>query len=517
MKILRLLAALVLLAGCGPTDELARAAERMTAIESGRPFTVPAQVLTAHTGAPYDLRAGTSGRFTLLFFGYTYCPDICPIQMAMANAAVELLSDEERERVVTLFVTMDPQRDSVERLAAWLTGMRSSAVGLRTTTSELDALLGAMGFVMPPMTARQPVPGGTGDGYLVPHPTSLFLITPDGMGRFQYPHDRGTPADIATDLRTLMALEWASATRVDGEATGVTVDDVRIGESVNGRSAGVYARIDNAGAGRRSRRPRLAGGGARLAAPDEHGGRNDVDGADDVVSGGRGEFLRAPSGRSARHARGPSGPTRRRRLRRGDLPLRVGRGGDGPCPGPGPPRPARPLTGGGAEVGDGHPVPALDPDVEDARTPDGRLLRAVSFIERPLDEVFDFFARAENLQEITPPALDFSIVTPLPIEMREGTRIDYRLRLSGIPFGWQTEITEWDPPYAFTDEQLRGPYRTWIHRHTFEPLGSRVRMVDEVRWRLPLEPVGSVALPFVRRRLRSIFTYRAHRLDQIFR
>lgn len=193
---------------CGPTDDLARAARRMTAIESGRPFTVPAQTLTAHTGEPFDLREGTSGRFALLFFGYTYCPDICPIQVATANAALEQLTEEERARVVSVFVTMDPQRDSVERLAAWLGGMRSSAVGLRGTTSELETLLEAMGFVMPPMTSRQPIPGGTAEDYLVPHPTSLFLITPDGMGRFQYPYDRGTPSEIADDLRTLMELSW---------------------------------------------------------------------------------------------------------------------------------------------------------------------------------------------------------------------------------------------------------------------------------------------------------------------
>ncbi len=160
--------------------------------------------------------------------------------------------------------------------------------------------------------------------------------------------------------------------------------------------------------------------------------------------------------------------------------------------------------------------PSIDPDVPSARNSRGRLLRAVALVPRPLEEVFDFFSRAENLQIITPPELDFRIVTPLPIEMAAGTLIDYRLRLQGIRFGWRTEITEWEPPRAFTDEQLRGPYRTWIHRHTFEPVDGGVRMIDEVRWRLPLEPLGAIALPLVRRRLERIFTYRATRLDAIF-
>ena len=208
MKILRILALTFLVAGCGPTDDLSKVARTMTAIESGRPFTVPAQTLMSHTGQPFDLRSETAGRFTLLFFGYTYCPDICPIQVATANAALQGLTEEERARVVQIFVTMDPQRDSVERLAEWLGAMRSPAVGLRGSTSELEALLGSMGFVMPPMSTRQQLPGGTPDDYLVPHPTSLFLITPDGLGRFQYPYDRGTPQQIADDLQRLMALEW---------------------------------------------------------------------------------------------------------------------------------------------------------------------------------------------------------------------------------------------------------------------------------------------------------------------
>jgi ligand-binding SRPBCC domain-containing protein len=144
------------------------------------------------------------------------------------------------------------------------------------------------------------------------------------------------------------------------------------------------------------------------------------------------------------------------------------------------------------------------------------LLRTTARIERPIDEAFDFFAAAENLERITPPSLRFRIVTPVPVEMRVGTLIDYRLRLNGIPFGWRTEITEWDPPHAFTDTQLSGPYHTWIHRHTFAADGDATVMVDEVRHRLPLWPLGDLALPIVRHQLRGIFTFRARALDGIF-
>lgn len=198
----------LLASACGPDTALERAALRMTAAESASPFTVPDYAMTDHTGESYNLREKTGGDFVLLFFGYTYCPDVCPITMATANAAIERLVPEERERVELLFVTMDPRRDSVERLAEWLGAMGSPAVGLRGSTVELDGLLTSMGFVMPPSTSRKPLPGGGPDDYLVAHPSSLFLITPDGLGRFLYGYGRGTPDEIAQDLRILMELDW---------------------------------------------------------------------------------------------------------------------------------------------------------------------------------------------------------------------------------------------------------------------------------------------------------------------
>ncbi|HSG08031.1 MAG TPA: SRPBCC family protein [Longimicrobiales bacterium] len=144
-----------------------------------------------------------------------------------------------------------------------------------------------------------------------------------------------------------------------------------------------------------------------------------------------------------------------------------------------------------------------------------RLLRAEAFIPLPRDEVFPFFAAAENLERITPPELRFRIVTPLPVEMREGTLIDYRLSLDGIPFGWRTRITEWDPPVAFTDTQLKGPYHTWIHRHTFEEADGGTLMRDEVRWRVPFWPLGAVAMPVVRAKVARIFRHRQETLGAL--
>lgn len=129
----------------------------------------------------------------------------------------------------------------------------------------------------------------------------------------------------------------------------------------------------------------------------------------------------------------------------------------------------------------------------------------------PLERAFDFFARARNLETITPPWLGFGMLTPEPIEMCEGALIDYRLRLHGVPVRWRTRIEAWEPPRRFVDRQLRGPYALWEHTHTFEPDGTEaVVMEDRVRYALPFGPLGRVAhVAFVRRDLQRIFDYRA--------
>ena len=100
-------------------------------------------------------------------------------------------------------------------------------------------------------------------------------------------------------------------------------------------------------------------------------------------------------------------------------------------------------------------------------------------------------------------------LTPTPIDIGEGTIIDYRLRLFGVPFNWRTRIVQWQPNARFIDEQVSGPYRSWRHAHTFAECEEGTRMTDRVEYRLPLPPAGALALPLVRRQLDRIFRYRA--------
>lgn len=130
-------------------------------------------------------------------------------------------------------------------------------------------------------------------------------------------------------------------------------------------------------------------------------------------------------------------------------------------------------------------------------------------ITAPLEMTFGFFADAYNLEKITPDDVRFRILTPAPIPMREGTRIDYWLRVFGVPFRWRTVITEWSPPVRFVDVQESGPYAKWIHSHDFTERAGITAIRDRVEYALPLAPLGEIAHPLVRRKLDAIFDHRA--------
>jgi ligand-binding SRPBCC domain-containing protein len=137
-------------------------------------------------------------------------------------------------------------------------------------------------------------------------------------------------------------------------------------------------------------------------------------------------------------------------------------------------------------------------------------------LERSLADTFALFCDASNLETLTPPELRFEIRTALPIEMRIGTRIEYRIRLFGVPFSWWTEITCWEPGERFVDKQISGPFQTWIHEHRFESVDdTSTRIRDEVHYALPFEPIGRIAHPLIRSRLDRIFDYREIRVREL--
>lgn len=144
-------------------------------------------------------------------------------------------------------------------------------------------------------------------------------------------------------------------------------------------------------------------------------------------------------------------------------------------------------------------------------------LERVQLVPAPRAQVFAFFSLAQNLELLTPDFLKFRIVTPLPIEMRPGALIEYRIGLGGIPMKWLTEIQEWQPEERFVDTQLRGPYRYWHHLHEFRDVAGGTEMRDRVDYELPFGPFGELAHALaVKRTLQKIFDYRVAAVERAF-
>lgn len=131
------------------------------------------------------------------------------------------------------------------------------------------------------------------------------------------------------------------------------------------------------------------------------------------------------------------------------------------------------------------------------------------WINKSIPEVFEFFADDKNLEKITPPYLNFKILGKNTDTISEGTLIDYKLKVHGIPLKWKTLITSYKKNQTFTDNQLKGPYSKWVHQHDFIPCKHGTLMKDEVVYKVPMGILGRiVAGPFVKKDVTSIFEYR---------
>ena len=143
-----------------------------------------------------------------------------------------------------------------------------------------------------------------------------------------------------------------------------------------------------------------------------------------------------------------------------------------------------------------------------------REFTAELWLPLPPEEVFPFFSDAGNLNVITPPWLKFRVVKTSSEVMHAGVLIDYNLRVRGLPLRWQSRINVWEPPHRFVDEQLLGPFRMWVHEHTFEARDGGTLARDAVRYAAPFDSLTHRWL--VRPDMEKIFKYRAEALRKRF-
>jgi len=162
----------------------------------------PELVLTDTRGMAFDLRRETSGYLTLVFFGYTSCPDVCPIHMANLGAVLRDLRPSVRERIKVVFVTTDPARDTPERLRTWLDNFDRTFIGLTGDSATINAAQRALYLPLP-----QIGPADSAGSYEVGHAAAVVAFTPDDSARVMYPFGI-RQADWANDLPKLLEIRW---------------------------------------------------------------------------------------------------------------------------------------------------------------------------------------------------------------------------------------------------------------------------------------------------------------------
>lgn len=192
----------ILAVGSVGCDRLGSLAAQLEARELGQPVTLPDVTLIDQRGEPFNLLEAAPGSTTLVFFGFTQCPDICPLTMATVARTMGMVEPAVRERTRVVFITLDPARDDPEQLESWLSALDPSFIGLTGEQGDLDATLAAFGYRMPPVQVSET------EWYDVPHPATLFVLTEDGVGRFGYSNPRLTAEALAEDLTLLAAREW---------------------------------------------------------------------------------------------------------------------------------------------------------------------------------------------------------------------------------------------------------------------------------------------------------------------
>ena len=145
-------------------------------------------------------------------------------------------------------------------------------------------------------------------------------------------------------------------------------------------------------------------------------------------------------------------------------------------------------------------------------------LHREQIIPASMEILWKYFSEPENLNLMTPPDMNFEIITGGDVSMYEGQTIEYRVEfIRGVRSLWLTEIAHVRENEYFVDEQRVGPYRFWYHEHSFEPLQNGVRMIDHVTYAAPFGFLGDIVHTlWIQQRLKSIFDFRYQKIIEIF-
>jgi protein SCO1/2 len=204
-----LIAGALVLTACSPSNKKATDPNRISILGTAPISPLPKVEFTMEDthGQPFDFRKETDGKITLLYFGYTYCPDVCPLQMATLSAAMKELDPSVRKQIEVVFVTVDPARDTPERLAHWLGSFDTTFIGVRGTPKQIDKALSFYRF-------SPPTKSGSGLNYTVSHPSLVYAFTPDNRGRGMYGSET-TKAIWVHDLNLMAHHDWTHATSAE--------------------------------------------------------------------------------------------------------------------------------------------------------------------------------------------------------------------------------------------------------------------------------------------------------------
>ena len=174
------------------------------------PYPRPAFTLPATDGQPFAFRERTKGKLTFVLFGYTHCPDVCPVHVANIAAALRTLSFEDRARAMLVFITTDPERDSLPVLRSWLASFDSSFVGLSGAPALVDSI--ALSLQVAPRVLGTPNRDGS---YEVGHGAQVIVWQPDDTARVIYPFGV-RQADWAKDMPQLLQHRPSLLDRLSG-------------------------------------------------------------------------------------------------------------------------------------------------------------------------------------------------------------------------------------------------------------------------------------------------------------